>query len=121
MNEDGILKLPAEVIQELDRRRGWISRTQFVLYLLEAHTGGPSSEPRYATRDDLQELSEWVRGLLRSFLDLLITLEVGPAVPRGPTPSHRLADLLRGGMPNSSHDAKGHDGDSAPRRRNGHL
>jgi hypothetical protein len=98
VNEDGILKLPAVVIQELDRRRGWISRAQFVLYLLERHSSEPSAGPPYATRDDLQELSEWVRGLLLSFLDLLVTLEGWPAGQ----PSHCLAYLLRRGPLNGS-------------------
>ena len=96
MNRDGHLPLPIEVLEEIDRRRSRVSRSEYVCYLLEKHR---DVEPAYVTREEFEENQERMRSLLRNFLEFVIAFGLDLGLPRG-DPKKLLARLRVNGHRN---------------------
>ena len=76
MNDDGLLKLPLEAMKEIDSRRGRMSRSDFIRYLVNNQVRSQSKLKTYVTQEEFREFQEWVKSLLRSFLEFVVTFDV---------------------------------------------
>ena len=79
MNDGGMLRLSVDVIKEIDKTRGRMSRSGFIRYLIHKHDVAQFEEQTYVTEEEFQEYQRGVKSLLRSFLDFVVTfgLELG--------------------------------------------
>ena len=112
VSEYAMLKLPLEAIKEIDKRRGLLSRSNYVWSLLDGPDPARDQRHASATREELEDLQRWVRSLLRSFLDFTVTFGLELGIQPGKDSNHLLAELERKGRTNGTH-SKRHDGEDA--------
>ena len=82
MNQHQMVKLPVEVMIEIDKVRGRRSRSDFLRLLIRDHNNATYQTQAYVTEEEFHEFRQGTRELLRSFLDFVVTfgleLGVGP-------------------------------------------
>ena len=79
MAEKRMLVLPAELVQKIDDNRGDLSQVAFIEFLIESVLEQKATDEKYATHEDLAGLEHDIKGLIRSFLDFVVSygLELG--------------------------------------------
>ena len=113
MNKHEMLKLPVEVISQIDKVRGRMSRSDFLRRLIRDHNNAPYQTQAYVTEEEFHEFQQGTKELLRSFLDFVVTFGLELGVGPGKTPGLNLAQFQQSDRVNGRHP-KGHNGkDSA--------
>ena len=75
------LNMRVEAINEIDRRRGWMSRSNYIWSLLDGHsTPVPRREPG-VNREEFEEFRLVMKRLVRGFMDLVVAFGVEPYAP----------------------------------------
>lgn len=79
MAEKRMLILPAEVVQKIDDNRGDLSQVAFIEFLIDSLLEQKTAEERFATHEDLADMEQDIKGLIRNFLDFVVSygLELG--------------------------------------------
>ena len=73
-NNHRMLILPADLVDIINQNRGDLTQAQFIAFLINGHLEQKLPEQQYATQEDLADLEQDIKGLLRSFLDFSIGL-----------------------------------------------
>ena len=72
------LNMRVEAINEIDRRRGWMSRSNYIWSLLDGHsTPGPRREPE-VNREEFEEFTLEMKRLVRGVIDLIVAFGMEP-------------------------------------------
>ncbi len=72
------LSMRVEAINEIDRRRGWMSRSNYIWSLLDGHsTPGARWEPG-VSRGEFEEFRQEMKRLVRGFMDFVVAFGVNP-------------------------------------------
>ena len=68
-------------INEIERRRGWMSRSNYIWSLLDGHTTlGPRRGPG-VSRGEFEEFRQEMRRLVRGFMDFVVAMGLNPYAP----------------------------------------
>ena len=104
MNQDGLL---FDALKEIDKRRGDMGRASFVWYLLDQDNTFQAQRLNYVTHEELEDFRQWVKDLLRSFLDFAVTFGLGFGTHSENGQKRLPAGLRRpGANGNNAHHAK---------------
>ena len=74
VNNHRMLILPADLVDTINQNRGDLTQAQFIEFLINGHLEQKLPEQWYATQEDLADLEQDIKGLLRSFLDFSMGL-----------------------------------------------
>ncbi len=75
------LNMRVEAINEIDRRRGWMSRSNYVWSLLDGHSAlGTRHEPG-VSREEFEEFRQGMKRLVRGFMDFVVAFGLEPYAP----------------------------------------
>ena len=74
VNNHRMLILPADLVDTINQNRGDLTQAQFIELLINGHLEQKLPEQSYATQEDLADLEQDIKGLLRSFLDFSMGL-----------------------------------------------
>ena len=96
MSDDGELYLPAEAIKEIDSRRGWMSRSNYVWALIDGNGLPGQDSQRGITHEEFEEFRQEVKDLVHTVLDFALRLGVKMAI----RPNERLMNKYPNVKPN---------------------
>ena len=72
------LNMRVEAINEIDRRRGWMNRTNYIWSLLDGYSAPvPRREPG-VTWEEFEEFRLEMKRLMRGFMDIVVAFGVEP-------------------------------------------
>ena len=96
MAERRMLIVPAGLVKKIDDNRGDMSQSEFINFLISSQLKEDTSEPQYATREEVYSIEQNMKTLLRSFLDFFVNygLELGKESPE--TEFGELTSKLQG-------------------------
>ena len=79
MTEKRMLIVDADVARKVDENRGDMSRSEFLDFLIDNQLKEGSSNQNYASKEELDQLEQGIKDLLRKFLEFFISygLELG--------------------------------------------
>ena len=99
MSEKRMLVLPSEVVDKINANRGDMGQAEFITYLIDTRLKPGAEEHSYATREDLQELEQGIKDLLRNFLEFVVSygMELGHK-PNNSDDMEALSSKLHGLM-----------------------
>ena len=94
MSEKRMLIIPVELLKKIDENRGDMSQAGFIEFLISSYFGEKvekeESNTSYATREELRSFEQYIKKLMKNFLDFFVTygLELGK-----PSLSQELEEL----------------------------
>ncbi len=80
MTEKRMLIVDADVARKVDENRGDVSRSEFLDFLIDSQLKeGTVDNQNYVSKEELDQLEQGIKDLLRKFLDFFISygLELG--------------------------------------------
>ena len=77
LDEDAlILVVEKAVVKQVDEKRGEMTRTEFVNFLIQSQLREGNRSRNYVDKEELHRVVQEMKELLRSFLDFFLTLEL---------------------------------------------
>ena len=103
MNEEGMLELTSKVIKDIDRYRGQMSRSEFILYLVRSYALARFKENSYVTEEEFHEFRSGVKSVLGTFLEFVVGFGMADKERISYQIDRRLGKKLNG-SPLNQHD-----------------
>ena len=96
------LNMRVEAINEIDRRRGWMSRSNYIWSLLDAHSDSVHRRELAVSRGEFEEFRHEMKRLVRGFMDFVVAFGVEPHAPPESDEKRYSGDAKRNGTTNGT-------------------
>jgi len=77
-DDDLVMVVKQDVVKQIDEKRGELTRTEFVNYLIQCQLRQMQENTSYVTKQEFQDYTCKMAELVKDFMDCVISAQLGP-------------------------------------------